>query len=235
MRFKNTYGASGTGAIASGRPTRSGCSAPGISLSVHTTSGPKYGQSPVAYQRRPIKKICVGSSKKNFRVSPYRRRKTKNAARATTAIATRRSVLAVGGPPSPFRISKNPPSSLLLLRVIDERLVLTVVLRERLIGDGDDVRARVLTLQVVGILRGVGTRQFRRLGIERETFDHVQLVTVSHRRVQYTGFESDRIHDQHVAVPAADRVTSPGRLEVLRVRLHVHVNSAPKVHLPVLD
>src|SRR6185436_19959997 len=91
-RFKSTYGASGTGAIANGRPTSSGCSAPGIWLSVHVTSGPKYGQSPVAYQRRPIKKICVGSSKKNSRDSPYRRRKTKNAARATTAIATRRRV-----------------------------------------------------------------------------------------------------------------------------------------------
>ena len=43
-----TYGDSGYGAARSGRPTRRPCSAPGISLFVHTTSGPKYGHSPVA-------------------------------------------------------------------------------------------------------------------------------------------------------------------------------------------
>src|SRR5712691_1786485 len=46
--FNSTNGASGTGAILSGTPTSSACSAPGISLLVHTTSGPKYGQCPVA-------------------------------------------------------------------------------------------------------------------------------------------------------------------------------------------
>ena len=40
-RFSSTNGASGTGAIFSGTPTSSPCSAPGISLLVQTTSGPK--------------------------------------------------------------------------------------------------------------------------------------------------------------------------------------------------
>src|SRR5262249_29307580 len=44
----STYGDSGYGAIRKGIPTRSPCSAPGISLFVHTTSGPKNGHSPVA-------------------------------------------------------------------------------------------------------------------------------------------------------------------------------------------
>src|SRR5689334_1869745 len=39
--LRNTYGASGMGATRNGTPTRSACSAPGISLSVHTTSAPK--------------------------------------------------------------------------------------------------------------------------------------------------------------------------------------------------
>src|SRR6185503_11338565 len=47
-RFSSTNGDSGTGAMRSGTPTSSGCSAPGISLFVQTTSGPKYGQWPVA-------------------------------------------------------------------------------------------------------------------------------------------------------------------------------------------
>jgi hypothetical protein len=47
-RFSSTNGASGIGARASGTPTSSACSAPGISLLVHTTSGPKKGQCPVA-------------------------------------------------------------------------------------------------------------------------------------------------------------------------------------------
>src|SRR6185295_13875907 len=47
-RLSSTNGASGTGARAKGRPTSSACSAPGISLWVQTTSGPKNGQCPVA-------------------------------------------------------------------------------------------------------------------------------------------------------------------------------------------
>src|SRR4030095_1412311 len=62
-----------------------------------------------------------------------------------------------------------------------------------------------------------------------------QLVTVSHRGVQDTGFESDRIDHQYVAFPPADRMTSPRRLGVSRVRLHVHVDGASQVHLPVLN
>ena len=46
--FRKTNGASGMGAILSGTPTSSGCSAPEIALCVQTTSGPKYGHSPVA-------------------------------------------------------------------------------------------------------------------------------------------------------------------------------------------
>ena len=41
-------GASGTGQIRIGSPTSNPCRAPGISLVVQTTSGPKYGQAPVA-------------------------------------------------------------------------------------------------------------------------------------------------------------------------------------------
>ena len=40
-RFRKTNGASGMGAILSGTPTSSGCSAPEIALCVQTTSGPK--------------------------------------------------------------------------------------------------------------------------------------------------------------------------------------------------
>src|SRR5436190_22430892 len=47
-RLRKTYGASGTGMTSSGIPTSSACSAPGIWLLVQTTSGPKYGQTPVA-------------------------------------------------------------------------------------------------------------------------------------------------------------------------------------------
>ena len=47
-RFSSTNGDSGTGTSFSGAPTSHGCSAPGISLFVHTTSGPKYGHCPVA-------------------------------------------------------------------------------------------------------------------------------------------------------------------------------------------
>ena len=47
-RFRRTNGDSGIGAMLSGIPTSSACSAPGISLLVHTTSGPKNGQRPVA-------------------------------------------------------------------------------------------------------------------------------------------------------------------------------------------
>src|SRR5262245_27744194 len=47
-RFSSTNGASGAATIFKGNPTSRGCSAPGISLFVHTTSAPKYGQSPVA-------------------------------------------------------------------------------------------------------------------------------------------------------------------------------------------
>src|SRR5262249_13450492 len=43
----STYGDSGYGAIRKGRPTSNPCSAPGISLFVHTTSGPKNGHCPV--------------------------------------------------------------------------------------------------------------------------------------------------------------------------------------------
>src|SRR6267142_5070325 len=59
VRFKRTNGDSGYGAIRSGTPTSNACSAPGISLLVHTTSGPKYGHSPVAKYRKPSRKICV--------------------------------------------------------------------------------------------------------------------------------------------------------------------------------
>ena len=41
IRLMNTYGASGIGAMRSGMPTSSACSAPGIWLSVQTTSAPK--------------------------------------------------------------------------------------------------------------------------------------------------------------------------------------------------
>ena len=47
-RLRKTKGASGSGTMRSGTPTSSACRAPGISLFVHTTSGPKYGQTPVA-------------------------------------------------------------------------------------------------------------------------------------------------------------------------------------------
>src|SRR5262245_10394326 len=46
--FRSTNGASGHGAIRSGRPTSKPCRAPGISLLVQTTSAPKYGHWPVA-------------------------------------------------------------------------------------------------------------------------------------------------------------------------------------------
>src|SRR5205823_11202178 len=77
----STYDASGYGATRSGRPTSSGCSAPGISLFVQTTSGPKYGHSPVAEYRSPSRKICVSSSKKNSRERPNPSRKAKSARR----------------------------------------------------------------------------------------------------------------------------------------------------------
>jgi hypothetical protein len=46
--FSSTNGASGTGATESGTLMSRACSAPGITLLVHTTSGPKNGHSPVA-------------------------------------------------------------------------------------------------------------------------------------------------------------------------------------------
>ena len=48
-RFSSTKGASGIARMRSGRPTSMACSAPGISLRVQTTSGPKKGQADVAW------------------------------------------------------------------------------------------------------------------------------------------------------------------------------------------
>ncbi len=93
MMLRNTNDDSGTPTIFMGRPTRSDWSAPGISLFVQTTSGPKYGQAPVAWYRRPIRKICVSSSKKNSLERPNSNRKRNNAERATTQIVMRRAAL----------------------------------------------------------------------------------------------------------------------------------------------
>ncbi len=47
-RFSRMNGDSGIASTRSGRPTSSACSAPGISLRVQTTSGPKNGHAAVA-------------------------------------------------------------------------------------------------------------------------------------------------------------------------------------------
>jgi hypothetical protein len=53
--FRKTVGASGKGAAKNGAPTRSPCSAPGICVSVYTTSGPIHGHVRVVKDFSPMR------------------------------------------------------------------------------------------------------------------------------------------------------------------------------------
>ena len=74
-----------------------------------------------------------------------------------------------------------------------------------------------------------------RLGIEPEAFHDVQLFAVRQASVQHARREADGVDDEHVALPAADRMPGEARLDRLRMPGHAHVNRARDTEPAVLD
>ena len=81
------------------------------------------------------------------------------------------------------------------------------------------------------ILRNPAPAQRAAVGIERETLDHVQLIAVGKPAVggKNPRLESNRVDNQHVAVPAPDRVSGAARGDVgwMLAQVQYTVRSSP--------
>jgi hypothetical protein len=83
--------------------------------------------------------------------------------------------------------------------------------RKRRIGRQHGVAADILVDEVGGVVRDVLAPQRERRGIEREPLDDVQLGAMSDGSGQAAGLEGDSVHDERIAVPAADRMPGAAR------------------------
>src|SRR5215813_8179155 len=63
----------------------------------------------------------------------------------------------------------------------------------------------------------------------------MELVTVLHRSIQNAGQESDRVDNQHISLPATDRMARTARLDVDGVVGHVHINRTLQSELPIFE
>ena len=87
--------------------------------------------------------------------------------------------------------------------------------RERRVGRQDRIAADILVDEVGRVVGDVLAPERERLGIEREPLDDVQLGAMSDRPGEAAGLEGDRIDDERVAVPAADRVPGAARRDAV--------------------
>ena len=81
----------------------------------------------------------------------------------------------------------------------------------RHIGDEHLIGALVLIREIDRIFGDELSRQHPFFRVEGEALDDVQLVAMFHRRREHAGLEAHGVDDEHVALPAADRMPRVAR------------------------